>query len=330
MINLQETPLPQAMLESYRRPLLMLCGLMLTTLLVALVGLMLDPRIITGAPAWLKPAKFAVSILIYAATFWVLLPAISDRPVFARLVSWAVAVGLTLEMVLIGLQAVRGTTSHFNNATTFDSTVFRIMGVTIMGIWILTMIVAALFFRRHLAHPALTWGVRLGFIGSIIGMGVAILMTFPTPEQQIAAAAGLPDLVQGAHSVGVADGGPGLPIVGWSTTGGDLRVAHFVGLHALQVVPLGALLVMRFAPSWLNAKAQTQLVSIMGLVWIALTLLLVWQALRGQPVVAPDAQTLAVLVSIAIAAAVLAVGVLTRSARRGKTMTNERSLAVAR
>src|SRR6478672_7788440 len=39
--------------------------LMLPALATAIAGLLLDPRIITDAPAWLKPAKFAVSIAIY-------------------------------------------------------------------------------------------------------------------------------------------------------------------------------------------------------------------------------------------------------------------------
>lgn len=307
----------RSLLEAYRRPLVVLGGAMVVTLLVALVGLVVDQRMITNAPAWMKPAKFASSILIYAATLWVLLPAIADRPRFVQFVSWAVAIGLGLEMALIALQAARGTTSHFNYATTFDSIVFRVMGGTIMFIWLLTMVVAALFFRRHLAHPALTWGVRLGFIGAIIGMGVAILMTFPTPEQQQAAAAGIPDLIRGAHAVGVEDGGPGLPIVGWSTTGGDLRIAHFFGLHALQFVPLVALLLMRFSPSWLTARGQAQLTGISGIAWIALTLLLMWQALRGQPITAPDSVTLTWFLVIAFVAAGLALIVLARSARTG-------------
>ena len=41
--------------------------LMLAVLGVALVGLVVDPRIVTGAPVWLKPAKFAASIALYTS-----------------------------------------------------------------------------------------------------------------------------------------------------------------------------------------------------------------------------------------------------------------------
>jgi hypothetical protein len=46
--------------------------LMITALAGAAIGLAVDPRFITGAPAWLKPAKFAVSIAIYSFTLaWI-------------------------------------------------------------------------------------------------------------------------------------------------------------------------------------------------------------------------------------------------------------------
>ncbi|MFT4038860.1 MAG: hypothetical protein QM692_11820 [Thermomicrobiales bacterium] len=277
----------------WRDPLVMLIALMALTLGVALVGLALDPRVITGAPAWLKPAKFAVSIIIYAATLWLLLPALADRPRLAKGIGWAVLIGLGLEMALIALQAARGTTSHFNFATSFDALVFRVMGGVIMAIWVLTMLVAVLLFRRSFAPAPLRWGVRLGLIGAILGMAVALLMPLPTPPQMDALSQGAQLTIQGAHSVGVVDGGPGLPILGWSTVGGDLRIGHFVGLHALQAVPLFALALMRWAPAWLPARGQAQMTGIFGGFWIALTLLLTWQALRGQPVTAPDGMTLA-------------------------------------
>jgi hypothetical protein len=86
-----------------------------------------------------------------------------------------------------------------------------------------------------------------------------------------------------------------LPVVGWSTQGGDLRVAHFVGLHGLQILPLVALALVRFGPAWLPMRDRSRLVGVAAAFWIVLILLLSWQALRGQSLIAPDALTLLTL-----------------------------------
>ena len=86
-----------------------------------------------------------------------------------------------------------------------------------------------------------------------------------------------------------------MPVVGWSTEGGDLRVAHFVGLHALQVLPLLGLALARFGPAWLPMRERSRLIAVAATFWIALILLLTWQALRAQPLIAPDALTLLAL-----------------------------------
>jgi hypothetical protein len=142
-------------------------------------------------------------------------------------------------------------------------------------------------------------------------------MTQPTPEQSSLIAATGSSSIVGAHAVGVADGGPGLPVVGWSTQGGDLRVAHFVGLHALQILPLLGLALARFGPAWLPTRDRSRLVGVAAAFWIALVLLLTWQALRGQSLIAPDALTLAAL-GLLIAMMVVAAGaVLARAWRAG-------------
>jgi peptidoglycan/LPS O-acetylase OafA/YrhL len=106
----------------------------------------------------------------------------------------------------------------------------------------------------------------------------------------------------GAHSVGVADGGPGLPVTRWSTEGGDLRAPHFFGLHALQALPLLAWLLERR-----RRDSASRLVIAAAVGWIGLTLVALSQALRGQPLVAPDRATViaalvVVIVSLAVAA----------------------------
>ncbi len=45
----------------------------------------------------------------------------------------------------------------------------------------------------------------------------------------------------GSNSVGGDDTTGGLYFLGWNTKHGDLRVSHFIGMHALQLLPLLAL-----------------------------------------------------------------------------------------
>jgi hypothetical protein len=301
---------------------------MTAVLIVALAGLLVDPRVITGAPAWMKPAKFAISIAIYGATLIWLLTFLADRPRLVTFISWAALAGFGAEMALIAMQVVRGTTSHFNQATPFDAMVFRIMGGVIVGMWLLTMLVAILLFRRAFAAPSIVWGVRLGLIAALLGMAVAFLMPQPTPAQEAMIVSTGSSPIVGAHAVGVEDGGPGLPIVGWSTTGGDLRVAHFVGIHGLQTLPIAGWLLARVAPGRLSARGRARLAIVAGLFWIALTLLLVWQALQRQPLIAPDALTLAALAGIIGVAALVAVAVIgweSRRSRRGWARTHSRA-----
>ena len=305
--------------EAWRnnRPLTTLLFGTLALLVATLVGLAIDPRIMTGAPAWLKPAKFAISVAIYSGTLIWMLRFLADHPGLKRAISWLLGIGLTVELVLITMQVARGTTSHFNVATPFDATVFRLMGGIITVVWLLNLIVALFLFRHRFAAPSIVWGVRFGLLAAILGMAVAFLMTRPTPAQDALDAAGGSSPIVGAHAVGVPDGGPGLPVVGWSTTGGDLRVAHFVGLHGLQALIFVGWLLGSCAPVWLTTRARVQLTVIAGLTWIGLTLVATWQALRAQPVIAPDGLTIAALASLIVVALALAVMVIWWDSRAG-------------
>jgi hypothetical protein len=289
---------------------------MLALLVVTLAGLAVDQRIITGVPAWLKPAKFAISVAIYSGTLIWLLQFLADRPRFKRAISWLLSVGLAAELVLITIQVGRGTTSHFNLATPFDATVYRVMAGIVALVWLLNLVVAVLLFRRHFAASSIVWGVRMGLLAAILGMAVAFLMTRPTSEQAAMMATGTASPSFGGHAVGVPDGGPGLPIVGWSTTGGDLRVAHFVGLHGLQALIVVGWLLAAYAPTWLSVPARGHLTVVAGLAWISLTLLVAWQALRAQPLIAPDGLTIAALIGLTAVALALAGIIIRRDSRR--------------
>ena len=122
-------------------------------------------------------------------------------------------------------------------------------------------------------------------------------MTLPTPEQNLALAAGQTVLHIGAHSVGVKDGGPGIPILYLSTQGGDIRLPHLLGIHAVQVLPLLSWLISS-ALSNLGQRTQVALMWTASLAYSLLMSLFTWQALRGQPITSPDALTLAALTGL--------------------------------
>ena len=280
-------------------------------LLFFTVGIFLDERVITGAPAWVKPAKFAISVTVYSATMlWLLSLVDTGKRWRKRLVTclgWVLAGTLFLEWVGIITQAVRSTTSHFNMSTPFDAAIWAMMGVAIMVLYVANFVTAWLLLTQRFDSPVFALALRLGMIITLIGLGEGYLMTSPTAQQLAGLQAGEPLTIIGAHSVGVEDGGVGLPFLNWSTEGGDLRIGHFVGMHALQIIPLLGLLIRRHRR--LGVKRQLGLVWVGALTYLGLTLLVTWQALRAQPITQPDALTVGVFVGI-VGAALLAAGVM--------------------
>jgi hypothetical protein len=246
--------------------------LMLPVFALSVAGIFLDPRTITGVPAWLKPAKFAISIAIYAGTLaWVF----QFITVHRRFVQWLgiiTAVALTVEIVIIDLQAARGTTSHFNNNTPLDAALFGVMGLSILILWMASVGICFALFRQPFAHRAWGWSLRLGMLITVIGSAAGGMM-----------------IHYGAHTMGAADGGAGLFGLGWSSRHGDLRIPHFFGLHGIQAIPLLYWLVIR---KWHGARIG--LVAVAAASYFTFVASLAMQALRGQSILEPDSLTLAV------------------------------------
>jgi hypothetical protein len=263
--------------------------------LVTAVLAVVDQRTLLGAPLWFKPLKFAISFALYAGALAWMLERLPDRPMHRT--GWVIVVTSTIEMLIIVGQAARGVRSHFNDDDALGQILFGIMGASIAVFYIAAAAVALRFLRERTDDPATASAVRLGLTVALLGMSVGFVM-----------------VAIGSHAVGVPDGGPGLPFVGWSTTGGDLRIGHFVGLHALQVLPLLAAGLARFGR--LDERARTQIVQVTAAAYAALVLLVTWQALRAQPLLAPDAGTLVVLVAVAAGTAAALATVLRSGARR--------------
>ena len=304
--------------------LLTIVGLtMIVVLAGTLVGIVVDHRVITGAPAWLKPAKFAISISIYSFTLLYLLTFIQGHRRLVAIAAIITAIGLLVEMALIGLQAARGTTSHFNFSTPLNSVIFDIMGGLIVHVWLVGFLVGVLLLLQKMDDAAFAWSLRLGMLLALVGMALAFLMLRTTPAQLTAANAGHGLPISGAHSVGVADGGPGLPIVGWSTVGGDLRIPHFFGLHGLQVMlALGWLLLPGMR--WLSARHRVALVWTAALTYLGGVLLLAWQALRGQSIVHPDGLTVAAFGTLFALAVLATAAILIHSHRHAMVVAQWR------
>jgi Domain of unknown function (DUF4281) len=325
-LGLQKADAPQTFLSrawNTNRPLTILGVAMLITFLATLAGIVVDHRIITGAPAWLKPAKFAISVSVYCFTFVWLLGFVQKRRRLAHFAANVTVVSFIAEMAVILGQAARGTTSHFNLTTPVNAFLWTTMGAFIVVVWLMNLLLAVLLIFERIPDRAFAWSLRIGLLVSLVGMAAAFLMVRPTPEQAANLRADTGPRIVGAHSVGVADGGPGLPIVGWSTVGGDLRVAHFVGMHAMQLLPfLGWYVGRRRRFAYFKEIHRIAVVGTAGFTYLGLVLLLVWQALRGQSVVHSDVQTLATGISLFLAAGVAA-GAIYAHANRGGIDTSD-------
>ena len=281
-------------------PLTVVGVLMLFVAAASVVGIVVDPRIITGAPAWLKPFKFAISTAIYSLTLAWIFQWLPDWPRVRRIVGWTTAIVFGLEVAIIDMQAWRGTTSHFNVSTTLDGVLFSVMGVAIFLQTFASVAVAVALWRQRFADRPLGWALRLGMTLTIAGALTGPLMTRPTEAQLAHARAGGRMTTVGAHSVGGVDGGPGVPVTGWSTEHGDIRVAHFIGLHAIQALALIAVGLRR----WQRPEAiRVRAVLVAAASYAALFLLLLWEALRAHSVVAPDATALASIATWAVVTA---------------------------
>lgn len=247
-----------------QRPL-MIAGIVFLIGGFVMASLMLvDDGQILGINRWIKPMKFYISTTIFLWTIAILLNYLRGYTWFLRTVSWSMVVIFVIEMAAVTGQAAHGTTSHFNRENSQGALIFAIMGLAILLNTCLVAAILVAYFRSNTGlSPTLLWGIRLGLMLFLAGSmeGGYMSATF-------------------GHTVGAIDGGPGLPLTNWSTVAGDLRVAHFLGLHSLQAIPLFALLTDRFGFS----RTPTFTVAFAG-VYFVFFMLLFLQALLGQSLI---------------------------------------------
>jgi hypothetical protein len=212
-----------------------------------------------GINLWTKPIKFAISIAIYCLTWPLLLQYLPFERLKKRFINFTVF-AMTFEMLAIATQAARGQLSHYNTSGAYNALVFSAMGIVIVSQTVFALYMGIMFFkvRAQQLTPALLWAIRLGII-------MACIFAF---EGGIMAS-------RLAHTVGAADGSPGLPLFNWSRIAGDLRIAHFMGLHALQIAPLFVVFT-----GVKNARPAV----VFALIYFVLVSLLFYNAMLGRPV----------------------------------------------
>lgn len=212
---------------------------------------------VVGVNAWYKPFKFFLSVGVFAWTMGWYLGYLGPLP-SVSIYSWVVIVLLGLEVIYIAVQAGRGQRSHFNVGTPLYAALYSFMALAAVAVALGTAYIGVLFVQRDFPElpPAYVWGIRLG-----IGLFVVFAMQGLTMGARL------------THTIGGPDGGPGLPVVNWSKKYGDLRIAHFVGMHALQVLPLLAFYLLK------NVKG----IVFVGLLYGLVAALAFFQAMQARP-----------------------------------------------
>lgn len=239
----------------------------LLILMICLIGMMIDDRQLMGINIWIKPTKFALSgiIVLWTMGWYLLIYPFSEKS--KNFISIAAASLMIIEIIIITGQAVRGVSSHYNTSSLLDGIAFGIMGG---AIGMFTVIVFWFFIKSFSAKLELPnhmkWSFRISWFTFLFASAIGGSM-----------------ISQLGHNVGIADGGAGLPFLNWSTVGGDLRVAHFFGIHGIQIIPLAAFC---FSKKIIN-NTLTSIFSIgfalLYLGWIAFTF---YQAKQGHPLLA--------------------------------------------
>jgi hypothetical protein len=184
-----------------------------------------------------------------------------DAPAMRRTAAVLILAG-TLELAWIVWQGAHGLESHYNN----DAPLFAVM-YSLMGLFAVLLIGTTLPLAWEIGRRPAP-GLRRDFVAAVV---IGLLLTF-----LLGGGLGGYMSAQPGHSVGVEGGR--VPLFGWNRSGGDLRIAHFLGIHSEQAIPvLGALVA--------GAAARTRrLILVAGIAtYVAVTLGIFFQAVAGRP-----------------------------------------------
>lgn len=257
--------------DLYRgQPLLAGIGVLLLLMMIpSFAALTLDARTLNGISVWIKPLKFQISLAVQLLTVaWLMLwlSAAQRNSRVVRVLAALMAGAALFEVAYISHQASLGEASHYNVGTRYTQLMYALMGVGSLVLVGTSGAIGALILRRGDRRDPFVLTAGLGLVlGSVLGGITGALLS-----------------AHHGHWVGGAatDIG-GLPIFGWSRTGGDLRVAHFVGLHMMQALPIAALVAARLLPP----ERQRVAILVAAVLGSIVTIAALVQAWMGLPLV---------------------------------------------
>ena len=183
---------------------------------------------------WIKPIKFSMSFSTFASTISLFLLALRIPKWQLTLARRAIAISVAFEILSLAAQAWRSA-YHLGGQSLLDTSLAQVTNSMVMVNTAIVCWMLALFCANRVRTEQVDWpivaAIRYSIVIFLAGNAIGGYM-----------------LARGSHTVGVADGGPGLPLVNWSVIGGDLRIAHFIAIHAIQIVPLFAYILSQMAP----------------------------------------------------------------------------------
>jgi hypothetical protein len=221
---------------------------MLAVLLACLAAMAFDPRLINGVSVWVKPAKFAASFVAWFWTLawaWGVLAPAARAGWTARGVLWVTLCAAWFEQGWMTLRAARGLPSHFA-PDALGLLMYQLMGVGATLLVATAALLGALVLLRPDPGQPRPWRFAVG-LGLVVG---GVMGGFTGASISVNAT---------PHVGGTPGDAAALPPFFWSRDGGDLRVAHFVAIHAMQALPLLALAGAGVAVVWLGAAGWTAL-----------------------------------------------------------------------
>ena len=252
-------------------------AIMLCASLITLGLSVIDPRLFQGVSVWHKPWKFQISTVLYWWSLAWFISYLGPTEQFSwnrRFIVWMSLIAGLFEVVYISWQGAFGLASHYNTSSPFYGAMYTAMAVFA----VLLTSTAGVLGYKVLRDQAQTFATSLA-LRHAIGWGLIISSVLGIVTGGFLGGRAN----SGGHWVGgTTNDALGLMVLNWSRDGGDLRVAHFFALHAMQILPVMAMLFIWLTPS-MSANTSKRFIWLLAVAYSGFCILTLIQALSGAP-----------------------------------------------